>query len=112
MLSISGEPYDTLKEVIGITENKSSLASFNINYEEIDLLDDDFDYEKIENALKNIARKPPMPNGDIPKKPPMINEDISKKPPMINGDILKIDKIGFPPRKANKSKTGLNVFIN
>ena len=47
MLAISGEPYDTLKSVIGITPNPSSLASFNINYECIDLVNDDFDDEKI-----------------------------------------------------------------
>ena len=32
MLSITGKPYDTLDEVIGIVENQSSLASFNIKY--------------------------------------------------------------------------------
>ena len=53
MLSITGTPYDTLHEVIGIKENKSSLKSFGIKYDEIDLLNDDFDYEKIENYLKN-----------------------------------------------------------
>ena len=53
LLSITGKPYDTLDEVIGIRENKSSLKSFNINYEQIDLIDDDFDYDKIENELKN-----------------------------------------------------------
>lgn len=47
MLSISGTPYDTLHEVIGIKENPSSLKSFNVKYEEIDLINDDFDYEKI-----------------------------------------------------------------
>ena len=52
-LSITGTPYDTLHEVIGIKENKSSLKSFGIKYDEIDLLNDDFDYEKIENYLKN-----------------------------------------------------------
>ena len=46
-------PYDTLHEVIGIKENKSSLKSFGIKYDEIDLLDNDFDYEKIENYIKN-----------------------------------------------------------
>ena len=50
-LSISGKPYDTLDEVIGIKENPSSLKSFGINYEQIDLVNDDFDYEKIENKL-------------------------------------------------------------
>ena len=52
MLSITGKPYDTLDEVIGIKDNPSSLKSFNINYEQIDLIDDDFDYSKIENRLK------------------------------------------------------------
>ena len=53
LLSISGKPYDTLDEVIGIKGNASSLKSFNIKYEQIDLVNDDFDYEKIENYLKN-----------------------------------------------------------
>lgn len=53
MLTITGTPYDTLHEVIGIKENASSLASFAINYEEIDLIDGDFDVQKIENALKS-----------------------------------------------------------
>ena len=51
MLSIAGKPYDTLDEVIGLQENKSSLKSFNINYEQIDLVDNDFDYEKISARL-------------------------------------------------------------
>ena len=47
MLCISGTPYDTLHEVIGLKENDSSLKSFGIKYEQIDLLNDDFDYEKV-----------------------------------------------------------------
>ena len=47
LLSISGLPYDTLHEVIGIKENKSSLKSFGINYEQIDLIDNDFVYKQI-----------------------------------------------------------------
>lgn len=53
MLSISGTPYDTLHEVIGIIDNPSSLASFNVKYDQIDLINDDFNYEKISNYLKN-----------------------------------------------------------
>ncbi len=53
LLSITGLPYDTLHEVIGIKENNSSLKSYNINYEQIDLIDNDFDYEKIKETLKN-----------------------------------------------------------
>ena len=53
LLSITGLPYDTLHEVIGIKENNSSLASFGIKYDQIDLVNDDFDYEGIEEYLKN-----------------------------------------------------------
>lgn len=53
LLSISGLPYDTLHEVIGINENKSSLKSFGIKYDQIDLVNNDFDYDKIEDYLKN-----------------------------------------------------------
>ena len=53
LLSISGLPYDTLHEVIGIKDNDSSLKSFGIKYDQIDLKDDDFDYEKIESYIKN-----------------------------------------------------------
>ena len=53
LLSITGTPYDTLHEVIGIKENKSSLKSFGIKYDEIDLVNNEFDYDKIEKYLKN-----------------------------------------------------------
>ena len=52
LLSITGKPYDTLDSVIGFNDNPSSLKAFNIKYEQIDLLDDDFDYAKIESRLK------------------------------------------------------------
>ena len=53
LLAISGTPYDTLHEVIGIKENKSSLKSFGVKYDEIDLVNNDFDYERIKNYLLN-----------------------------------------------------------
>lgn len=54
MLSICGKPYDTLDEVIGIVDNNSSLKAHNVNYEQIDLIDDNFDYDKIlERVSKN-----------------------------------------------------------
>lgn len=52
LLAITGKPYDTLDEVIGIKENNSSLASFGINYHQIDLLDNDFNYQEIASYLK------------------------------------------------------------
>ncbi len=53
LLSVSGLPYDTLHEVIGIVDNPSSLKSYNINYDQIDLINNDFDYDKIKEYLTN-----------------------------------------------------------
>lgn len=53
LLSITGLPYDTLHEVIGIKENNSSLKSFGINFDYIDLLNNDFNYDEIKRYLQN-----------------------------------------------------------
>lgn len=53
LLSITGKPYDTLDEVIGIVDNPSSLKSFGVNYMQVDLKENDFDYKKIEDVLRN-----------------------------------------------------------
>ena len=52
LLSITGPLYDTLDEVIGIKENSSSLKAFNIDFDYIDLINNDFDYLQIEKYLK------------------------------------------------------------
>ncbi|MBR4173420.1 MAG: methionine gamma-lyase family protein [Clostridia bacterium] len=52
--AITGKPYDTLEKVIGITGDKGggSLADFNINYLQIDLLENgEPDYDRIKAAL-------------------------------------------------------------
>ena len=54
MISITGEPYDTLQTVIGCneTESKSSLKEFGIKYEQIELIENDFDIKTIQERLK------------------------------------------------------------
>lgn len=52
MLSICGKPYDTLDSVIGLEKNDSSLMAFNVKYEQIDLIDNDFDIPKIVERVK------------------------------------------------------------
>lgn len=54
LLSISGTPYDTLHEVMGIKDNPSSLKSYGVIYKQIDLVDDNFDYDKIKTSLDNV----------------------------------------------------------
>lgn len=51
LLSITGKPYDTMDEVIGLKDNPSSLKSFGINYKQIDLVNNDFDYDKIKEVI-------------------------------------------------------------
>ena len=53
LLSITGKPYDTMDEVIGLIDNSSSLKSFGINYMQVDLIDNDFDYDKIKEVITN-----------------------------------------------------------
>ena len=60
LLSVCGKPYDTLDSVIGIEENQSSLKSYGIKYEQIDLINGKFDINQIkkrvsENDLKLIT---------------------------------------------------------
>ena len=54
MISISGAPYDTLQTVIGIGKevSKSSLKAFDVKYQQIELINNEFDIEKIQKRLK------------------------------------------------------------
>lgn len=58
MLSITGTPYDSLQAIIGITgESRNSLIKNGVKYEEIDLVNDDFDIEKIVERIKKSKVK-------------------------------------------------------
>ncbi|MBQ9425018.1 MAG: methionine gamma-lyase family protein [Erysipelotrichaceae bacterium] len=53
MISLTGTPYDSLQEMIGLCGDSSqSLKANGVLYEQIDLIDDDFDTEKIIQRLK------------------------------------------------------------
>lgn len=53
LLAITGTPYDTLCEVIGINKSSRSLKSYGIRYEQIDLLEnDDIDIQNVCNYLR------------------------------------------------------------
>lgn len=51
VLSINGKPYDTLDAVIGLEENASSLKAHKVNYEQIDLIENNFDVDSITKRL-------------------------------------------------------------
>lgn len=51
MIYISGKPYDTLEEVIGIRPSAGSLAEYGVAYGQVDLKEDgSFDYEGIKKC--------------------------------------------------------------
>ena len=53
MISLSGAPYDSLQEMIGLSGNSTqSLKANGVKYEQIELVNDDFDNEKIVERLK------------------------------------------------------------
>lgn len=54
MVCISGAPYDTLHNIIGISgkENIGSLKEYGVNYKQVDLKDGKFDTEAIIKVLK------------------------------------------------------------
>lgn len=52
-ISITGEPYDSLKSVIGLSgDSRNSLIANGVKYEQIELIDDDFDISAIVERLK------------------------------------------------------------
>ena len=57
MVSISGKPYDTLEEVIGIRPSRGSLSEYGITYSQVELKEDgSFDFDAIQRALKPDTR--------------------------------------------------------
>ena len=54
MLSITGKPYDTLEEVIGLRGNRGngSLADFGVNYKQIDLKNGSVNLDCVDRVLK------------------------------------------------------------
>jgi len=57
LLAVSGRPYDTLEEVIGIRPSNGSLMSMGVTYREVPLKDDgSFDLEAIKAAVSGKTK--------------------------------------------------------
>lgn len=57
LISISGKPYDTLEEVIGIRPSRGSLKEYGVTYKQVELLSDgSFDKEGIKNAISSKTK--------------------------------------------------------
>lgn len=58
LIAISGKPYDTLEQTIGIVDSYNSLIRRGVGYTQIELLKDgSFDVEKIVEAIKFSQKK-------------------------------------------------------
>ncbi len=60
LLAVSGKPYDTLHNIIGISgeENIGSLKEYGVNYGQVDLTEDGkFDFDTIKEELKDPTVK-------------------------------------------------------
>ena len=53
LVSITGAPYDTLAETIGIVENNMSLISMGVKYQQVELKNGTFDTEAIQEIIRN-----------------------------------------------------------
>lgn len=56
LLSITGSPYDTLYDVIGINESSGSLKEYGINYRELPLKDGGIDFDSIQSAIDSSVK--------------------------------------------------------
>ncbi|MBR0130156.1 MAG: methionine gamma-lyase family protein, partial [Firmicutes bacterium] len=57
ILSVSGRPYDTLEEVIGIRQSTGSLTEYGISYDEVPLREDgSFDLKGISSKLRKETK--------------------------------------------------------
>ena len=57
LLSISGKPYDTLEEVIGIRDSIGSLKEYGITYNQVELKDDgSFDFAGIKDSINERTK--------------------------------------------------------
>lgn len=98
LLYITGKPYDTLEEVIGIRgSGKGSLKDFHIEYEAVPLLEDgSADFQSIEKAIK--------PNTKI--------IGIQRSKGYANRPSFTVDEIGEMVRFVKEIKPDVIVFVD
>lgn len=56
LLSPAGALYDTMQEVIGIRNSTGSLKEYGINYSQVDLKGDEFDYAQIKEKISDRTK--------------------------------------------------------
>ncbi|MBQ6492414.1 MAG: methionine gamma-lyase family protein [Erysipelotrichaceae bacterium] len=91
LISLTGTPYDSLQEMIGLCGGSSqSLIANGVNYEQIDLKDGNFDTEKIIERLKK---------NDVKLVEVQRSRGYSQRPSL---NIAKIEAVINKIREVNK----------
>ena len=94
LISIGGKPYDSLLEMVGIIgDSNQSLKALGINYEQIELVDSEFDKKKIiERLSKNNVKVVEIQRsrGYSNRKSLTIKqiEDVIKEIRKVNNDVI------------------------
>ncbi|MCF0109752.1 MAG: methionine gamma-lyase family protein [Erysipelotrichaceae bacterium] len=98
IISISGAPYDSLQEMIGIIgESSQSLKAHGVSYEQIELVNNDFDDETIVNRLKENNVK---------------LVEIQRSRGYSHRDSLTIAKIGRIIKKIREVNTEVIIMVD
>jgi cystathionine beta-lyase family protein involved in aluminum resistance len=98
LLSVSGEPYDTLRSVIGTEgSSRNSLAANGVKYEQIDLADNDFDLDSIR---RRVSR------GDVKLIEIQRSRGYSRR------KSLTVEKIGRAIAAAKEADPGVTVLVD
>lgn len=96
LVAVTGKPYDTLEEVIGIRgeDGNGSLKDFGINYKQVDLIDGKVDFEGIKNTVEPSCKAVILQRSKgYDFRPSMTIDDIKKiidTVKEINKDIICI----------------------
>ena len=92
LISITGEPYDSLKGIIGLTgDSRNSLIAHGVNFEQINLVENDFNIPKIVERLKQS----PVRMVEIQRSRGYANRD--------SLSVAKIEKVCKAIREADKN---------
>ncbi len=100
MLSVTGKPYDTLEEVIGIAGDKGngSLADFGVEYRQVDLKDGKVDFDAIEKQLQDGGERVKI-------------VFLQRSKGYMNRPTLTVDEIG-EVAKFVKARSGAYVVVD
>jgi len=98
MISLTGTPYDSLQEMIGLSGDSSqSLKKHGVKYEQIDLVNNEFDEEKIINRLSK---------GDVKLV------EIQRSRGYSSRLSLSVDKIGNLISKIRKVNSDVIIMVD